>query len=450
MNIVLIGRSGVGKSTWINSFFNYILHPSFDSAVREGPVYAPTYSRFKHNDQEAVVNKEDDFGCLVDIQVGDENQKNVNAEYRKGNTSVSATMFPMAHRLEPRDSELGITLIDTPGFGSTCPDGDASISGVQDKQNINLILNQLGRYPHIDAFVILLKPGQEKLDPGFATYLKTLFSQLDKSAKNNVIFSFTHSKSCNFNDIEHLPALKSFLMHQVNLIIKPSNVFYFDNSPFRYIAIASNNYQPTENRDQMQYCWDRSVKDCIKMLMHINNLAAHKTDTIVAINDSKAIIKMIIAPLVFVCKINEENYALVKQTFENLAQKTGRSVIKVKENPVIEKKPDEDEKANEMISNSAVVLLQKENVSFIAGTDIDAAVGGKEVHNEDEAHNEEAMDHTDRIEIKEKILTYKKLKKPITVCNNPACFKKQRIKEVSILFIQDSLNLAYAIAGGLH
>ena len=82
------------------------------------------------------------------------------------------------------------------------------------------------------------------------------------------------------------------------------------------------------------------------MLMHINNLAAHKTDTIVAINDSKAIIKMIIAPLVFVCKINEENYALDKQTFENLTQKRQvevslklRRTLSLKRSPMKMRKP---------------------------------------------------------------------------------------------------------------
>ena len=339
-------------------------------------------------------------------------------------------------------------MIDTPGFCSTSPDGDASISEAQDKQNINLILNQLGQYPHIDAFVILLKPGQEKLDPGFATSLKTLFSQLDESAKNNVVFSFTHSSNCNFNDIQHLPALSHFLKNKANLEIKRSNVYYFDNSPFCYLATAANNYQPTENRDKMQYCWNKSVKNCIKMLVHINKLAAHKTDTIVAINDSKAIIKMILAPLVYVCKVNEENYGLVKQTFESLAKETGRSVIKVKHNEnkaeeshEVEMQPNDDLNVDDNANLNPKRGMPEEEL-LIKETNIDTAVGRENAnvitdgHEEEEANEEKeanvnALGAFDLVEIEEKILTYKKLKKPITVCNNPACFEKQRIIQVN-------------------
>ncbi|XP_066917298.1 interaptin-like isoform X2 [Clytia hemisphaerica] len=467
MNIVLIGRSGVGKSTWINSFFNYLLHPSFDSAVREGPVYAPVYSRFKHYHAEAddVVNKEDDddddddgFGCLVDIEIGDKHQENINQEYREGNTGVSATMFPMAHRLEPKDEKYSITLIDTPGFCSTAPGGDTTLSEAQDKQNINLILNQLGQYPHINAFVILLKPGQEKLDPGFATSLKTLFSQLDESAKSNVIFSFTHSKNCDFNDIQHLPALKNLLKSKANLRIKRSNVFYFDNSPFCYLATAANNYQPTDSRSKMQDCWDKSVKNCLNMLGHINQLPAHKTDTIIAINDSKSIIKMMIAPLVYVCKINEENYALVNQTYDNLAKQTGRSVIKVKDDPKKNQGGADEEikDENAHLNLEGAKAIEEEEKPLIQETNIDeedreekgegaedqeaeTRKGGDREPEDREGGGKEdggrkegcggALDGMDLIEINEKILIYKKLRKPITVCNNPACFKKQSILE---------------------
>uniref|UniRef100_A0A7M5WZV2 DUF8206 domain-containing protein n=2 Tax=Clytia hemisphaerica TaxID=252671 RepID=A0A7M5WZV2_9CNID len=281
-------------------------------------------------------------------------------------------------------------------------------------------------------------PGQEKLDPGFATSLKTLFSQLDESAKSNVIFSFTHSNNCDFNDIQHLPALKNFLKSKVNLRIKRSNVFYFDNSPFCYLATAANNYQPTDSRSKMQYCWDKSVKNCLNMLGHINQLPAHKTDTIIAINDSKSIIKMMIAPLVYVCKINEENYALVNQTYDNLAKQTGRSVIKVKDDPKKDQggadEEIKDENAN--LNLEGAKAIEEEEEPLTQETNIDEAdreENGEGAEDQEVEGRKEgcggALDGIDLIEINEKVLIYKKLRTPITVCNNPACFKKQSIFE---------------------
>ena len=37
INIVLLGETGVGKSTWINGFINYLRHDSLDDALRRAP-----------------------------------------------------------------------------------------------------------------------------------------------------------------------------------------------------------------------------------------------------------------------------------------------------------------------------------------------------------------------------------------------------------------------------
>ena len=36
LNILLLGESGVGKSTWINRFANYMVHSSLKAAERHG------------------------------------------------------------------------------------------------------------------------------------------------------------------------------------------------------------------------------------------------------------------------------------------------------------------------------------------------------------------------------------------------------------------------------
>jgi len=46
----MLGKSGIGKSTWVNSFFDFLMLENFDSALNEKKVHAPIYTKFKHAD----------------------------------------------------------------------------------------------------------------------------------------------------------------------------------------------------------------------------------------------------------------------------------------------------------------------------------------------------------------------------------------------------------------
>ena len=141
MNIILLGKSGVGKSTWINSFFNYLMHESFEAAKDYGPVYAPVCTKFHIADQNVETDNIEER--LFTIQVGE--KENHCEEYASGNVNASATRMPMSHRLEARDGKYTITLIDTPGVRSTTGRDDEKNSKVIDEENVTYILNHMGR-----------------------------------------------------------------------------------------------------------------------------------------------------------------------------------------------------------------------------------------------------------------------------------------------------------------
>lgn len=328
MNIILLGKSGVGKSTWINSFFNYLMHGSFQSAAENGPVYAPVCTKFHIANQNATTD--DISQRLITIQVGE--PENHCEEYAAGNLNASATKMPMSHKLEARYGNYNITLIDTPGVRSTIGKDDEKNSKMVDEENVSYILNHMGRYRYINAFVVLLKPDEEKLDHAFASTLKTIFSQLDKSAKEHVVFIFTHSSYCQFDDTKTVVALSRFLKQEgIDIDINMKNVFYFDSSPFRYLATKSHGYQPKEDGFHMFDCWNKSVENCKRMIAYINNLGKHDTSFNEAINDTKSMIKLIINPLVKICKVNEENINTLNKAYENLATQKGIQVIYLKE-----------------------------------------------------------------------------------------------------------------------
>lgn len=120
LNILILGRSGVGKSTWINAFVNYLLHPSLDDGLEADellwviPFAFRTYS----------INEDGEFEDLK-VEVGFDqrssilttpNQK-VGVQEQDGSAGGSATQQTVVHPVQI-GSQL-VRLIDTPGIGDT-------------------------------------------------------------------------------------------------------------------------------------------------------------------------------------------------------------------------------------------------------------------------------------------------------------------------------------------
>ncbi|XP_066931916.1 probable DNA double-strand break repair Rad50 ATPase [Clytia hemisphaerica] len=279
-------------------------------------------------------------------------------------------MFPLPYELHSRNGEKVFRIIDTPGLNSTKGEtNDEKESKKQDQENITYILNLIGRLK-IDAFIILLKPQERKLDSAFTNSFKTIFKQLDSSAKNNVIFGLTHAENGNWKDLSTLNTLKKFFTsNNIDLDIdKKRNVFYFDNSPFRYLTIRTvNPGDDAEDQDKMVEYWNRSVESCHKMLTYIKGLEGYEAKSLEAINDCRAMIEQMTKAMVRISQVTEENL-------------------------------------NELTN---------------------------------ELKNYESANSTKVVQIREKVLTFKRLDQAITVCTNPCCFKRMKMFENEKIVYQD-------------
>lgn len=120
LNILILGRTSVGKSTWINAFVNYLLHPSLDDGLKAEklswviPFAFRTYS----------VNEDGEFEDLKFQVAFDQlpsspstpNQK-IGVQEQDGSAGGSATQRTVVHKVQ-----IGrrlVRLIDTPGIGDT-------------------------------------------------------------------------------------------------------------------------------------------------------------------------------------------------------------------------------------------------------------------------------------------------------------------------------------------
>ena len=149
-NILILGETGVGKSTWINGVANYLLHSSLDSAIEEEPVILIP-AKFTYTK---------DNGEMTDVQVGSDKNESMTE-------GSSSTQEPKTYSFTVEDKV--INLIDTPGIGDTRGQD-------QDKKNFEKILHHLSHFEDIHAICILLKPNNARMGVVFRFCIQELLA----------------------------------------------------------------------------------------------------------------------------------------------------------------------------------------------------------------------------------------------------------------------------------
>uniref|UniRef100_A0A1I8APD4 G domain-containing protein n=1 Tax=Steinernema glaseri TaxID=37863 RepID=A0A1I8APD4_9BILA len=139
INIILMGETGAGKSTWIDAIFNYLLHETLDEAVEHNQLEIPIPTHFL---------LEDDNKKLRKIYVGD----------RSANESVvvgaSATQRPKSYTFMFHGRFY--RFIDVPGVNDS--------RGIeQDRKNFEMIMQELYNYDRIHAICILIPSDAPRL-----------------------------------------------------------------------------------------------------------------------------------------------------------------------------------------------------------------------------------------------------------------------------------------------
>ena len=133
VSILLLGETGVGKSTWINAFNNYLTHESLNDAVRSPLLTWAIPCSFQT--QMAVNGRFEQR----EIKVGSSKTE------MDGSTGQSATQRTSVYTVNI--GNLCVRLIDTPGIGDT--------RGVdQDNENMMDNLNVLRGYDKLHGIVI--------------------------------------------------------------------------------------------------------------------------------------------------------------------------------------------------------------------------------------------------------------------------------------------------------
>ena len=171
INILLIGETGVGKSTFINAFVNYFTFERLEDAQQDPVVLIPfsflmtTGPTFEEHQ----------------VKFGDANTFK-NEDFSKIGQSVTqhckSYIFQLDHRENHEKRKLRI--IDTPGIGD--------VRGtIQDDINMQHILSYINNLPHINAVCILMKPNESRLNIFYRSCFLQLINFLGDSIREKII-----------------------------------------------------------------------------------------------------------------------------------------------------------------------------------------------------------------------------------------------------------------------
>ena len=255
INILLLGESGVGKSTFVNALANYLAFDTFEDARSNSPIVLITIS--------FLITTGDHFEEHIIKFVDFDHSNNENFDNPGQSVTQQCRSYVFTfHRSNGRK----VRLIDTPGFGDT--------RGVaQDELNIEHVLRYIHQLTHLNAICFLLKPNSSQLNLFFRTCLIQLFTLLGPEAQQNISFCFTNARATFYTPGDTAPLLKSMLqsLPMKNIQFKKDNAFCFDNESFRYLVALQNGITFSET-DQQEYerSWTNAARESHRFLDYIS------------------------------------------------------------------------------------------------------------------------------------------------------------------------------------
>lgn len=243
INILLLGSTGVGKSTFINSIANYLTY-DIKQAEKEKKVHVVIPATFSVKDKNGIKHT---------IQIG-ENDQNEHLE-----TDQSATQDVKTYVFKIYNNQCRVRLIDTPGLQDTRNVG-------QDSINCENILAYIGQLHHLHAICFLFEPDMARNTVVFRYCIDQMLSKLDKSASKNIIFVFTNTRGTNYQSGETKNLLQKIVDELKN---KPPNVdiplkkiFCFDNESFEYLAARKSGVKFDKAvKEQYRKSWEHSSNE---------------------------------------------------------------------------------------------------------------------------------------------------------------------------------------------
>ncbi|KAG4073896.1 hypothetical protein HA402_014101 [Bradysia odoriphaga] len=307
LTILMLGETGVGKSTFINALVNYLMFENIDDAAKDLQCLIPT--SFSVYDEATNDMKECVFGEADGNEDVDKTQ--------------SCTQACRCYNFKLGDVTLKI--IDTPGI--------ADCRGVDtDLLNLKNLLKFLSNYKELNAICVLLKPNNAKIGIVFKYSILELLTHLNKSASDNILFLFTNSRGTFYKPGDTAKALRKVLQDihskppHVEIKFEKDNYFCFDSEAFRYLVATSepNNVAFDDSaHGDFEKSWQRSVTECQRLFTRISNLKPHLVQDTISINDIRTKILNLRKPIALIAENISNEIRMCEKHEKKIEEFTG-------------------------------------------------------------------------------------------------------------------------------
>jgi GTPase SAR1 family protein len=314
INILLLGETGVGKSTFINAFANYLKFKTLNKA-KSGNMEVLISSKFTVTD--------DKFETKT-IKIGDDDSNE-----QLENVGMSSTQECKSYVFQAAAGSKLIRLIDTPGIGDT--------RGLdQDKKNFENILHYIGHHQYINGICILLKPNNARLTVVFRFCIQELLSHLHRNAKDNIVFCFTNARGTFYRPGDTLPPLKKQLCDlkersSVEIKVNQDTIYCFDNESFRFLAAIKKGIKFAGTDEQnFAESWKKSVDESLRLIKYLATRPPHAVKDTLSLNSSRNIVVLLSKPLAEIGQLIQTNIKLIKEQ-QNEIKNSNQTIEELKD-----------------------------------------------------------------------------------------------------------------------
>ena len=279
INILLLGESGVGKSTFINAFANYLRFQSLEEAQQGKPIVVIPVSY--------VMAVNDNFEERIIKFGGADSNENHNDFGESVTQQCKSYVFNIFDKKKLR-------IIDTPGFGDTRGDH-------QDDLNMEEIFSFLNNFTYLNGICLLFKPETAQLNPYFRSCCTQLFDYFGENIRDHLMFCFTNARSTFFAPGNTRPLLNTFFesFPVKRIPFEKANTFSFDSESFRYLIAIQDSIQFDQiQKSEFEQGWKKSVAESKRFREFLCNQDAYrKNDQWQSIKDAQFQINYMIRPL---------------------------------------------------------------------------------------------------------------------------------------------------------
>ena len=257
INVLLVGESGVGKSTFINALVNYLRYDTFEQAESSGPVILLPVSFLVTSGKNF-----DEFQVEYD---GLDTHSSEDHDHPGQSVTQHCRSYIFTILDDQTQKRRKVRLIDTPGFGD--------VRGVeQDTKNTREMISFINNLTHLHAICILMKPNVTRLHIFFRSFLMQLFDVLGEDIRNNILFCFTNTRATFYGPGSTAPVLKTFVKEYplLDLLFSKENSFCFDSESFRYLVAKQRGVQfESDEAKECAKTWTRSSVESKRFLNYI-------------------------------------------------------------------------------------------------------------------------------------------------------------------------------------